>query len=307
MADHSSDPALASRERPNELLLKLDGQIVGPVPEEHLLELLASGRIGPATEVALDGGPWRPLSDVPGLLVHVKKAEAHARVAAELTGARQVARKRTVRHAGGVGLAVAVLAVLAAALAYVLAVHRPWETRSKLLEDFGGGITVEEVRVGGGARGREGAASDEIAVPAPAPRELPPPLALAGSQPLPRRAPHPESASAARAPPSSPPEGSGLVVSQYDPRSIEEVVARRQGSLASCLREEAQRSPDFAGTIPIEFAVGNDGRVTALWIDEPIFKSGPLQECLLARLRDWSFAPFPGERPVVSLSFRIGR
>jgi hypothetical protein len=89
-------------------------------------------------------------------------------------------------------------------------------------------------------------------------------------------------------------------------RRIQEVVARRQGSLAPCLREEARRSPEWAGEIPIEFAVGNDGRVAALWIDEPRFKSGELRECLLRRLAEWEFDRFPGQRPVVSLAFRIG-
>ena len=96
------------------------------------------------------------------------------------------------------------------------------------------------------------------------------------------------------------------MLSRYDPRRIEEAVARQRGSLAPCLREEARRSPEFSGEIPIEFAVGNDGKVAALWIDEPRFKSGPLRECLLQRLQGWSFDPFPGSRPVVSLTFRVG-
>jgi hypothetical protein len=115
-------------------------------------------------------------------------------------------------------------------------------------------------------------------------------------------------ASAARAArPGGSAQGGDLVLAQYDPARIQGVVARRQGSLASCLREEARRSPEFAGEIPIEFAVGNDGKVATLWIDEPRFKSGPLRDCILGKLREWSFDSFPGQRPVVSIAFRMGR
>jgi len=96
------------------------------------------------------------------------------------------------------------------------------------------------------------------------------------------------------------------VEAQWDPADIQAVVGRQQRTLAPCLRQEATRSPDFSGPIPIEFAIGNDGRVEALWIDEPRFKRGPLHDCLLQALRGWRFRPFPGQRPVISLGFRIG-
>jgi hypothetical protein len=61
------------------------------------------------------------------------------------------------------------------------------------------------------------------------------------------------------------------------------------------------------GRRAIEFAIGNDGKIAALWIDEPRFKQGLLRDCLQAALAGWRFDPFPGQRPTVSLAFRIGR
>ncbi|HTP24311.1 MAG TPA: AgmX/PglI C-terminal domain-containing protein, partial [Anaeromyxobacteraceae bacterium] len=150
---------------------------------------------------------------------------------------------------------------------------------------------LSSVRVGGGLRATEG--PEEIAIP-----QVDAAQPGAGRTRRITGALHPARSSAGA--------DTGLVLARYDPRRIQEVVARRQGSLAPCLREEAHRSPDFSGEIPIEFAVGNDGKVVALWIDEARFKSGPLRECLLAKLRDWSFDRFPGERPIISLAFRIG-
>ena len=59
--------------------------------------------------------------------------------------------------------------------------------------------------------------------------------------------------------------------------------------------------------MPIEFAIGNDGRVAQIWIDEPRFREGPLRDCLLRTLAAWRFDPFPGQRPTVSLAFGMGR
>ena len=291
------DIAAATRE----WLFKSDGQVFGPVPEPQLVELLLQGRVTAHTPVSGSDGAWRPLQDVPGFLVHLRKAEAKARVEAEVTGARTVARRRSAVQGALLALAALLLVGLFGAGAFFLAVRRPWERRSALLEDFGDGIAVSTARIGGGARAS--AVEEEIAIP-----ELP--AAGAGPQgaaPAAKR----RVASAARPPHAAgnangSAEGGDLVMAQYDVARIQAVVARRQGSLAPCLRDEAHRSPEFAGDIPIDFAVGNEGRVVALWIDEPRFKSGELRDCLLRRLKEWEFDRFPGQRPVVSLSFRIG-
>jgi len=291
------DIAAATRE----WLFKSDGQVFGPVPEPQLVELLLQGRVTAETPISGPDGVWRPLQAVPGFLVHLRKAEAKARVEAEVTGARTVARRRSAVQGALLALAALLLVGLFGAGAFFLATRRPWERRSALLEDFGDGIAVSTARIGGGARAS--AVDEEIAIP-----ELPAGGAgPQGAAPAAKR----RVASAARPPraagnASGTAEGGDLVMAQYDVGRIQAVVARRQGSLAPCLRDEAHRSPEFAGDIPIDFAVGNEGRVVALWIDEPRFKSGELRDCLLRRLKEWEFDRFPGQRPVVSLSFRIG-
>lgn len=289
--------SLDSPTQTREWLFKDGGQIYGPVPEARLAELLLEGRLDGRTEVAGEDGAWRPLAQVPGFLVHLRKAEARARVEAEATGAARLERRRNALQGSALLVAIVLLVALVGGTAFFLATRRPWERKSALLADLGDGIAISSARVGGGSRAA--ALDDEIAVPDL--RAPPPGGGAATPRPRPATAAHP--ARPGRATGTA--EGGDLVLAQYDPRRIQEVVAQRQASLAPCLREEARRSPEFSGDIPIEFAVGNDGRVAALWIDEPRFKSGPLRDCLLAHLREWSFDPFPGQRPVVSLSFRI--
>ncbi len=292
-----SNEMLETPRRAREWLFKADGQVFGPIREDAFIDLILQGRVAAATEVASDDGVWRPLGAVSGFLVHLRKAEARARVEAEVTGSRKLAQRRSALQGTAAALAVVLLVAAAGTGAWLLATRRPWEKRSSLLDDFGDGIAIGAVRVGYGPRAADDASSDEIAIPDAEAQPHGAPVRTRRIASVPR----PARSGGGIA------QGGDLVLAQYDPARIQEVVARRKGSLAPCLRDEARRSPDFAGEIPIEFAVGNDGRVAALWIDEPRFKSGVLRDCVLAKLREWSFDPFPGQRPVVSIAFRMGR
>jgi hypothetical protein len=293
----------------HEYLFKKKGELFGPVEPDRVRELLYRGEIDAHTPVAGPDGAWRTLGAVPEFLVDVKKAEAQLRVEREVTGARDLARRKAALRGGAaVGGALA-LAVLVALGAVWLARAKPWRSRSALLEDFGGGIAiVSPARIGGTSRQRE----DEIDL-----GDLPPiPGAPGGSRSARPSAPAGGRGAAAgrglsSASPSGAPasgsigEGGDLVSAQYDEAAIQEVVSREQRTLVPCLKEASRAEPGFAGDIPVEFAIGNDGRVARLWVDEPRFRAGPLHACMLRVLQAWKFRPFPGQRPTVSLSFRV--
>jgi hypothetical protein len=273
-----------------EWLFRRDEQVFGPVDSRALAAMLYRGEIDGRTPVSPADGTWRPVGEVPIFLVHVRKAEAGLRVEREVTGARLLRARRNRRGA----LAVAAAAVLLVAIAVggALRLARSRET-SPLLEDFGAGIRIASAaRVG---VSRRAAAQDEFEVPLDD-AERGAPARRRAARPAPSPAPGAGSV-----------EGGELVAAQFDPRKIQAVVGREQRTLVPCFRAEAARSPDFRGDVPIEFAVGNDGRVAQLWIDEPRFRDGPLRECLARALQAWRFDPFPGQRPTVSLAFGIGR
>jgi hypothetical protein len=295
MAPHKTllhdDPDLARRE----WLFRRDGQVFGPIDSHALAAMLYRGEIQANTPISEGDGTWRKLSEVPGFLVHVKKAEAGLRVEREVTGARMLRARANRRRT--VALGVAALLLVAGAVGGALHLARRARETSPLLEDFGAGIGLASAaRVGAGAP-RSAAGEELVDVPMDAP---------AGTAPA-RRAPA-ASASAASRRSAGDVEGGDLVdAPRYDAAKIQAVVAREQRALVACFRAEADRSPDFQGDVPIEFAVGNDGRVAALWIDEPRFRAGPLHDCVRGALARWRFDPFPGQRPSVSLAFRIGR
>jgi hypothetical protein len=275
-----------------EWLFRRAGQVFGPVDSRGVAAMLYRGEIDGATPVSAGDGAWRPLSEVPIFLVLAKKAEARARVEREVTGERLLQARRRRRRA--VGAALALLLLVAAAVGGVFLLTRRAAETSPLLEDFGAGIRIASAaRVG---VSRRAPADDLVEVSLGVPEAGRPP----------RRRPAPAPGPAAPGAQGAVAEGE-LVVEQFDSRKIQAVVGREQRTLAPCFRAEAARSPDFEGDVPIEFAIGNDGRVVQLWIDEPRLRQGALRDCLQAALSAWRFDPFPGQRPTVSLAFRIGR
>ncbi len=281
-----NDPKLEG----GEWLFRRGGQVFGPVDSRGVAAMLYRGELDGATPLSAGDGSWRKLSEISIFLVHQKKAEAALRVEREVTGARLLRAKRRRRNLAAA--IVGVLLLVAGSVGGVLWFTRDQGKTSALLEDFGAGIRIASAARVGVSHRAEGDDLVEVTLAGPE------------ADRGPRRA-------AKRAAPAAPGagavDGGDLVLAQFDEKKIQAVVSREQKTLAPCFRAEASRSPEFEGDVPIEFAIGNDGRVAALWIDEPRFKQGALRDCLQAALAGWRFDPFPGQRPTVSLAFRIGR
>jgi hypothetical protein len=208
----------------------------------------------------------------------------------EVTGERLLRARRKRRRAIALGVAAALLVGGAGGGAFLLA--RRVRVTSPLLEDFGAGIRVVSAARVGVSRRVEPEDLVEVSLESEAERSA-----------RARRASAPAATGSTR----GVVDGGDLVAAHFDERKIQAVVGREQRTLAPCLRAEAARSPDFAGDVPLEFAIGNDGKVVQIWIDEPRFRNGALRDCLAQALAAWRFEPFPGQRPTVQLAFRIGR
>lgn len=285
------DPALAG----GDWLFQRDGQVYGPVDGPGLAGLLYRGEVTGQTLVSSGDGAWRPLVEVGPFLVHVHKAEAAQRVDREVTGARALQARKARTRTAGLILGAVLLVGGAAGVAFLL--RGGGAGRSKLLDDFGAGISISaparvavarvqpadevEVTLGDGARPSR---------PAPRPGAQVPPA--------------PGGAAGAR--PTGAVDGGELVEAQFDAGRIQAVVAAQQRTLARCLRELAEREPGFSGEVPLEFTVGNEGKVVRVAVMDPRLRQGALRDCFEQVLAGWSFDRFPGQRPTVSLSFRVG-
>jgi len=277
-----------------EWLFRQGELVLGPLPAHRIVDKLFSGEITGSTEISLLGdGHFMRLSEVDFFKLHLAKAEAKLRVDLVALQARaRSMRKRNIR----VGIVAAVSLVFAggaAVLARYLAIHTPWKNADELAF---ADITVEPPTITlAQARG-----SREELVDYPG----------KGGTRMVRR-PSEKGTERTRSSKAgtkvSDEEPDGLQTAQFDRDGINSVVAAKQRSLYPCLAEEVRKRPGLAAKIPIEFVIGNDGRVSKLWVDHPAFKEGALPECLLRELQKWPFKPYPGEQATVGLSFKVGK
>lgn len=279
-------------------LYKQGDLLLGPVTGAQLLERLYAGEVTGATEVApLGERTFRPLAQLEPFRPHLARAEAKWRVDAEAARARQRRKRRLVLVGSGLGVLTLVLAVGAWRIARWAAVHGPL--------DADGASEVADISVEPPTITLARAAREELL-------EYPGPGG--GSTRRPGRTDTPGGRGTRGALGSTAPSGrvssdpDGLETGSFESLGLNQVVATHQKTLFGCLQEEARRQgPGFYARVPIEFVVGNDGRVNKLWIDNPSFHQGPLYDCFLRELRRWPFKGFTGEQPAIALSFTVGR
>jgi len=279
--------------------------VLGPVSGRQIVEKLQGGELTPDSLIAPAGErDFHKVRDVEAFKVHVALSEARARVDAAVLVEQEKNRKRMMILAGVAGGLVLVLGSGGFLLARNAAIHG-W-----LGEEEFEGIEMEApvIRL---AQARQ---DDEELFEYPTNGAARPSGKPAGEAP-PKPGAKP-TAVAARAEDRKPPRPTGAVATdpdgmevaqQFDQSAINRVVAGNKSSLFRCFKEEAERSPGLAAKVPLEFVIGNDGRVSKLWVDNPQFKKGPLYDCLLSELQKWPFRAYEGERATVGLSFNIGK
>jgi hypothetical protein len=283
---------------PNESWLFRQGELIlGPVPSAKLIEKIYAHELDAKSEVQLMGsGTFRRLAEIDEFRVPLAKADAKKRVdKTAASHAASHARKRNL----AIGITAGVLGAIAIGVMTVgsyLAVHTPGKSSEELA--YGDLISVEAPTITRAKR----SVSDEELVDYPGLGQKPRPAAMAMKSPDAPRAPgvakplkqNSESA-----------EPDGLQMAKFDQGTINSVVKSHQRSLFPCLKEI--NKPGVVQKIPIEFVIGNDGRVSKVWVDHPDYKSGALPECLLRELKKWPFKSYDGEQANVSLSFNIGK
>lgn len=278
-----------------EWLFRQNDIVLGPLPAHLLIEKLYAGEVDGRTEVTRMGqNSYQRISEIDFFKLHLAKAEAKLRVDATAR-AEQARTTRALTTKMSVGLVVSLALLVGAGFgANYLAVHKPWKNADELafadisidppeIKSAASRIDDEGLleyptgspnRPGGGRRADRGRGADHGT----------------GAKPGP-----------------VPEEPDGLMTEQFDRAAINQVVERNKIKLHPCLAAEAARKPGLVATIPIEFTVGNDGKVGKIWVDNPDFKDGSLPECLAREFKSWKFKPYEGEQANVGLRFNIGK
>ena len=306
-------------ERGDEPWLYRQGDLVlGPITGQQLVEKLYTGEMTADTLIAPPGERnFARMSDVELFKVHVARAAAKARVDADLRVERARTQRKRMIIGGVVALVTVLLGVGAWQAARWFAVHGPGGE-----EDEFAGISVELPTI----TLAQARVSDEelIAYPSASGKTPDKPATPTDTRPKPATPSTttpttPPTAVAARPPVDkkpTPPRGTGSVSTEpdglamgveFDQGAINKVVATSQRTLFRCFKEEAERRPGFAAKVPIEFVIGNDGKVSKLWVDHPQLKQGALYQCLFTELQKWPFKPYKGSLASVGLSFTVGK
>ncbi|MGZ6099425.1 MAG: AgmX/PglI C-terminal domain-containing protein [Myxococcaceae bacterium] len=265
--------------------------VLGPVPGAKLLDKLYAGDINGQTEVALVGGDFERITQVDALRVHLAKAEAKWRVdALERRVHDRARRQRNVRLTLLAAVAL-VVAGAAGAVARYMAVHGTFDAAR--VEEAAIAFEPPDIRL---AKARRKQQDDMLDYPMEKGGRRPPATGTRAT------------GTGGRSTGGAQDDTDDVSIeAKFDRGSIQSVIAQRQRSLYPCFADEAKRSPGLAERIPIEFVIGNDGQVKKLWVDNPRFAEGVLQECLMKELQRWPFRPYEGQQATVGLSFTIGR
>jgi len=283
-----------------EWVFKQDGMLFGPVPGKLLVDKLYAGELDGETPIAPEGGEFRRLREVPFFVVHVAKAEAKRRVDHE-EKKHHAADTAKSRARVGVTVAVGVLVLVGAVLGVRhVVVNRALQTEKAELADVDIEISPPLIALAANTAGKpdDGELVDYVDVPDADPTKRP-----IGAPKAPGERP-PGTASTT---PKKPFDEENITEAKYDQGAINRVVQNKQSTLFTCLKAEANRDATFRGQVPLTFTIANDGSVAKLWIDKPGYKSGPLYDCMKAQFGGWRFPSFEGERPSVSLSFKVGK
>ncbi len=276
--------------------------ILGPVPAAKIVEKIYSHELDAKSEVqAMGSGRFQRLAEVDVFKVHLAKADAKKRVdqVAKVTEASASKRRNlAIGITAGVLLAIGIGVVV---VGNYLAVHTPGKSSEEMA--YGDLISVEAPTISRAKR----SGNDEELVDYPGLGGTKKPPTTVASKDKPDRPDRPIGSA-----PNKPKlnnenteDSDGLQMAKFDQNTINSVVKAHQRTLFPCLAQI--NKPGVMQKIPIEFVIGNNGRVTKVWVDHPDYKSGALPECLLKELQKWPFKNYEGEQANVSLSFNIGK
>ncbi|ATB32941.1 AgmX/PglI C-terminal domain-containing protein [Melittangium boletus] len=301
------DPERAQRD--SQWLYRQGDLVLGPLTGQQLVDKLYAGALTGDTEVSCTGpSGFRKLKELTPFQLHVAQAVVRLRVEAEAREARARLNQQRIVTIG------VVLGVLIALGLGAWQVSRYAKVYLAANADSGLDIQVDPPVITLAKRSLPEELFEYPGEPKRTPVRPPDttsdktdktekPEKVASVGPKPER---PAKAGRVSGKVSTDPDGLATEVN-YDLGAINRVVKSNQSTLHHCFKEESERRPGFAAKVPLEFTIGNDGRVAQLWIDNPQLKKGALFECLFTELKKWPFKAYTGERATVNLAFTIGK
>jgi hypothetical protein len=267
-----------------EWLYRAGGEVHGPVPLKSVVNKLLAGEIDLDTPVAREGGEFHPISRVAAFSQHIPQAKKMAakRRAAKVRKVLALVGVVILLAAGGAGYFVWKKVQVAQARQAQLEKERLAEAEriKKEREKLGELKLVALVSLG---------TEEEVQIKERKPH-----------RPRGKRGGKTKVAGGASG------EASFVSTCQRSPREILATLGKYVAKLNVCVVEEKKRDPNLPGSLPIEFVVRPDGKVSDFRIDNRHYRTGTLNNCMLKVFRGVRYPTVGGSNCSMTLPLKIG-
>ena len=311
-------------------LFKDKGTVCGPVPASELIEKIFAGVVDGETPVSTEFGDWRRLCEVPQFEQPLARALKTKAEEQEKQAKARAARNRVVARVAMLAMAALTFGTTGFFGGRFAAIERPWEDKTDWAKrpPALAMLTPKPVEKGKPAKQAEAEIEAEFFDDEEALTEPDEPAATKGAskgkggkrkggkgkggkgkggKEGDKDAPADETAVAAASPAA---DGKMEYNAAGLPRTLTQkqimkVLATQKGGIVRCLAGEAKKNPDMPGTVTIEFTVQNSGLASGFKVKERAVRTGPLADCLKAKVSACRWPKFYGEVKNITLPFNI--
>ncbi|MBX7115185.1 MAG: AgmX/PglI C-terminal domain-containing protein [Myxococcaceae bacterium] len=270
--------------------------ILGPVPQAKIIEMLYAGELTGKSEIQEmgSGGTFRLLQDMSSFKVHLAKAEAKHRVDAVAKKSEDENKARLRRGLLLTALFASIIGAVVVFAGKYLAVHTPIGKTAEEVAYAEIEIDPVDIKISK----RSGPIEELVDYPG---------AGGTGTKRPSGGAARPTAAGGAQGggnkvnKESEDPDG--MQTATFDRSAINDVIKRNQPKLIACFKSVLKEGASLE--VPLNAVIGNNGRISKLWVDHPEYKNGPVKDCIEREVMTWPFKPFEGESPDVQWALRL--
>jgi len=296
-----------------EWLLKLHGEILGPVPSSEIIERMFTGEVDESTEVSLgEGGDWCTIQVVSDFHPFLYQAKAKIRADKARAEAARAAKRRHTRNIIKVAVGAAILVLVSFGASYFLIVSRPWKSGDTLRAWAEKHVPLLSVP-GAKADTLDGAESkmeeeDDINIDQILIDDAPALVAISPEAEK-KKSPAKKRTLSKKKTKTTKPETKTASIGSLSNDEIMSLVYARSNlrRLYACIRTELKRNPDMPKQFTLDFSIKNDGRVGQVRMEDPKLDGGSMQRCFEQKLARLKFRTYSGQVRNVTIPFNVGK
>ena len=322
-----------------EWLVKIRGEIIGPVPAPEVIQRMFTGEVDEQTEMSVpEEGIWRPVETWHGF--HPFLIQAKARLQIERRNAEIARVRRRARNRARLRLSMIAVGFLLGsfALSFAVMILRPWDLSLHVRRVWAEKhlplvklLPVSAVAERGKEESPTGAQEDGISIDQILIDDQPELVAIRADNG--ERKPHAGARPAEKKKVAmtldqvlghkgagknggKEPDKDDVITpgksAEDNLLSNEEIMAvvykkKNLQGLAHCVRQETKAGKEFPGTLVVSFTINNDGRVGQVRMEDDNLDNSNLHRCFQQQLTKLKFREYVGERRNVDIPIKVGR